>query len=170
MTLPPRRDFAPTLPPGRARVVPWVTVMAGSLLTILPLGITLPLLPPMGLLVLLAWRLLAPLALRRWAPAPLGLFDDLLSGQPLGSAMLLWTLSFFLIDLFDQRTMFRDFSADWLIAAGAIAFCLVGGRILAVPMGAQVDTMLLAQIIVSILLFPFAARAIAWVDRRRVPE
>lgn len=167
MTLPPRKEFAPTLPPTRARLVPWVSVMAGSLVTTVPVAATFGLLPPCGLLMLLAWRLLAPLALRRWAPSLLGLFDDLLSGQPLGSAMLLWTLSFFLLDLFDQRTMFRDFWQDWLIAAGAIALCLIGGRIFAAPLGAQVDSVLLVQIVVSILLFPVAARLVAWIDRKR---
>ncbi len=144
--------------------------MGGSLVTIFPVAATLPLLPPFGLLMLLAWRLLAPLALRRWAPALLGLFDDCLSGQPLGSAMLLWTLSFFMIDLFDQRTIFRAFAQDWLIAAVAIAICLVGGRLFATPLGGHVDSVLVAQIAVSILLFPFAARIVAWVDRRRVVE
>ena len=153
-----------------ARALPWLTVMGGSLVTIIPVVATLPLLPPFGLLMLLSWRLLAPLALRRWAPALLGLFDDCLSGQPLGSAMLLWTLTFFLVDLFDQRTIFRAFAQDWLIAAVSIAFCLIAGRFLATPLGAQVDSVLVVQIIVSILLFPLAARAVAWVDRRRVAE
>lgn len=162
--------FETPLPRSRARALPWATVMAGSLVTIFPVAATLPLMPPCGLLMLLAWRLLAPLALRRWAPALLGLFDDCLSGQPMGSATLLWTLSFFLIDLFDQRTIFRAFAQDWLIAATAIALCLVGGRLLATPLGGHVDSVLVAQIAVSILLFPFAARIVAWVDRRRVVE
>lgn len=167
MTL-PHNPFDPPLPRSRARALPWVTVMAGSLVTIVPVVATLPLLPPCGLLMLLAWRLLAPLALRRWAPAPLGLFDDLVSGQPLGSAMMLWTLAFFLIDLFDQRTLFRAFAQDWLIASGAIAFCLIGGRLVATPLGAHVDGVLLVQVIVTALLFPCAARLVAWIDRRRI--
>ncbi|OWK34076.1 rod shape-determining protein MreD [Sphingomonas dokdonensis] len=164
------QPFGPTLPRSRARALPWATVMAGSLVSIIPVGATLPLMPPFGLLMLLAWRLLAPLALRRWAPAVLGLFDDCLSGQPLGSATLLWTLCFFLVDLFDQRTIFRAFAQDWLIAAVAITFCLVAGRLLATPLGAHVETVLIAQIAVSILLFPLASRAVAWVDRRRIAE
>ncbi len=155
---------------GRARVLPWASVMAGSLITIFPVATTLPILPPFGLLMLLAWRLLAPRALRPWTPALLGLWDDCLSGQPMGSAVMLWTLSFFLIELFDQRTMFRSFAQDWLIAASAIAFCLIGGRLLATPLGAHVDSVLVAQIVVSILLFPLAAWVVAWVDRKRAAE
>lgn len=153
----------------RARALPWATVMAGSLVTILPVVATVPLLPPVGLLMLLAWRLLAPLALRIWAPSLLGLFDDLVSGQPLGASMLLWQLGFFGIAVIDQRTMFRDFRQDWLIAAGVIAFCLIGGRLIAAPLGAHVDTVLLFQAMAAILAFPLAARLVAWLDRKRGP-
>ena len=159
--------FAQPLAPARARALPPVTVAAASTLTILPGIAHFPILPPLGLLVLLAWRLLAPGALRRWAPAALGFYDDLLSGQPLGSAVLLWSLAFFLVDLVDQRVLFRDFGLDWLIASAAIAMCLVGGRFLATPVGAPVDTMLLTQTVASILLFPLAARFCGWIDRKR---
>lgn len=159
--------FEEPLPPGRARALPWATVAAGSLVTIVPVIATVPLLPPFGLLVLLAWRLLARFALRPWAAAPLGAFDDLVSGQPLGSAVLLWSLCFLGIDLVERRLSYRDFWQDWLIAAAAITFCLVGGRLIAVPLGAHVDTVMLAQIAVTVCLFPLAARLIAWIDRRR---
>jgi rod shape-determining protein MreD len=161
--------FARHLPEGRARAIPWATVMAGSLVTIIPVVASLPLLPPMGLLMLLAWRLLARFALRPWAAAPLGLFDDLVSGQPLGCAVLLWSLCFLAIDLVEHRLVFRDFWQDWLIASGAIASCLAVGRLLALPISAPVDTVLLAQVVISIMLFPFAARIVAWIDRKRGP-
>lgn len=161
------RPFQRTLPPGRARALPWVTVMAGSSVTVIPVIATIPLLPPVGLLMLLAWRLLARFALRPWAAAPLGLFDDLLSGQPLGSAVLLWSLCFLGIDLIEQRMVSHDASYDWLIATAAIAFCLIGGRLIAVPLDTHVDGVLVAQIVVAVMLFPVAARIVAWIDRKR---
>ena len=161
------QPFAPTLAPARARMLPWMTVLAGSLVTVIPVVASLPLLPPFGLIMLLAWRLAARFALRSWAAAPLGLFDDLLSGQPLGSAVLLWSLCFLAIDLVEQRLIFRDFWQDWLIAGAAIAFCLAVGRLLALPLGVQVDTMLVAQIVISALIFPLAAQLVAWIDRKR---
>lgn len=167
MTLPARPPFEEPLGRGRARLLPWATVMVGSLVTILPWGATLPLLPPVGLLLLLSWRLLAPLSLRVWAPALLGLFDDLLSGQPLGSAMLLWTLAYFLVEAIDARSGVRDFKQSWAIAALAIAFVLLGGRLAATPLDAHVDSVLLLQIVISVLLFPAAARLVAWIDLRR---
>jgi rod shape-determining protein MreD len=159
--------FAPTLPPSRARPIPWMTVVAGSLLTALPVITIVPALPPFGLLMLLAWRLLARFALRPWAAAPLGFFDDLVSGQPLGSATLLWSLCFLAIEMVEQRLVFRDFWQDWLIAGGAIAFCIGVGRLIAVPVGAHVDTVLWAQIVMAVMLFPLAARIVAWIDRKR---
>ena len=161
--------FAQPLPEGRARAIPWLSVMGGSLVTIMPVVASLPLLPPMGLLMLIAWRLLARFALRPWAAAPLGAFDDLLSGQPLGSAVLLWSLCFIAIDLVEQRLVFRDFWQDWVIAGVAGAACLIAGRIIALPLGARIDLVLLAQIVIAVMLFPMAARIVAWIDRRRGP-
>ncbi|MET4895846.1 rod shape-determining protein MreD [Sphingomonadaceae bacterium jetA1] len=159
--------FDPGLPPARARALPWLTVMAGSLVAIVPVVAIVPLQPPLGLLMLLAWRLIARFALRLWAAAPLGLFDDLLSGQPLGSSMLLWSITSLAIDLIEQRMVFRDFWQDWLIASGAIAFCLTAGRFVALPVGAHVDAPLTIQIALTILLFPMATRLVAWIDRKR---
>jgi rod shape-determining protein MreD len=167
MRAPARGPFDAPPPPAAVRLLPAASVMLASLVTIWPFIAAFPVLPPFGLLILLGWRLTRPDVFRIWTPLPLGFFDDLLSGQPLGSAMLLWTLCFFMIDMIDQRIVFRDFWQDWLIAAGAIAFCLIAGRLVASPIGAHVDTVLLLQIVVSIMLFPLAARFCAWLDRKR---
>jgi rod shape-determining protein MreD len=150
------------------RALPAVSVLLGSTLTIWPLIASFPYLPPCGLMMLLAWRLVRPGTFAIWAPLPLGLFDDMLSGQPLGSAIFLWSLCFVAIDLIDQRLPYRNYWQDWLIAAGALAFCLIAGRLAASPFGAHVDTVLLVQIMVSVMLFPIAGRLCAWLDRKRV--
>jgi rod shape-determining protein MreD len=163
------KPFAQPLPPGRARAIPWVSVALASTLTALPFIATLPLMPPAGLLMLLAWRLLARFALRPWAAAPLGFWDDLVSGQPLGSAVLLWSLCFLAIELIESRILYRDFWQEWLIAAAAIAFCLAAGRLIAVPWRAELAPLVGVQIGVSVFAFPLAARVAAWIDRRRGP-
>lgn len=142
------------------------SVLIGSALTLLPFVASFPLLPPFGLLMMLAWRLHRQDAFAPWAPALLGLADDLLSGQPLGSAMLLWTLSLVAIDVIDTRLVQRNFWQDWLIASGAIAFCMIGGRLIASPFGAHVDTLLLAQIIATAALYPLASRLTVRLDRK----
>jgi rod shape-determining protein MreD len=164
---PPPERFAPSAPRWQRIGVPIASVLLGSLVTIVPVIALNPVLPPFGLLVLLGWRLLRPELFPIWAAAPFGLFDDLVSGQPLGSAILLWTAAFFAIELFDTRLVWRDFWQDWLIAVGGIAFCLIGGRLIASPIAAHVDTMLLVQILLSVLLFPLIARLVAWLDRKR---
>lgn len=159
--------FAPDVSPTRVRLIPILSVIAGSLLTILPMVATFPVLPPLGLMTLVAWRLLRPEAIKIWMPLPFGLFDDLVSGQPLGSAILLWTVSFLVIDLLDQRLMSRDFWQDWVLASGAIAFCLLAGRLIATPLAAHVDTFLLTQVVAAVLLYPLVARFVAWLDSKR---
>ena len=167
MTEAPPERFARSAPRWQRIGVPIVSVLLGSLVTIVPIIATGAVLPPFGLLVLIGWRLLRPELLPVWAAAPFGLFDDLVSGQPMGSAVLLWTAAFFAIELFDTRLVWRDFWQDWLIAALAIAFCLIGGRLIASPIAAHVDTMLLVQILFSVSLFPLIARLVAWLDRKR---
>ncbi len=161
--------FDPKAIGDRSWVLPAISIMAGSSLTLLPVIFTFPILPPFGLIMLFGWRMTRPEALPVWSPLLLGLFDDLVSGQPFGSAMLLWTVSFLVIDLLDQRLVWHDFWQDWLLAAGGIATCLILGRLIASPIGAHVDTALLLQTIVSIMLYPVITSMIAWFDRKRIP-
>ena len=151
--------------PPRAVWLAPLSVMLGSLMTLVPVVAVVPFLPPFGLMVLLGWRMLRGDSMRVWVPVLLGLFDDLVSGQPLGSAMLLWTLCVLAIDVLDTRLVWRDFWQDWLIASGAIGFCLIAGRLVASPFGAHVDTALLLQILASAALFPLIYRLCAWLDR-----
>ena len=105
---PPRRPFDAAPLVFTRRAVPAVSVMLGSLMTTLPVVATFPVMPPFGLMMLLGWRLVRPEAFRIWARCRSGLFDDLVSGQPVGSAIVLWSICFFVIELIDTRLMFRD--------------------------------------------------------------
>lgn len=163
----PPSAFAPEASPTQQWLIPVAAVMAGSLVTAIPFIATFPVLPPFGLMILLGWRLMRPDALRVWAPIPFGLFDDLVSGQPMGSAVMLWSMAFLAIDMLDQRLVARDFWQDWVLATGAIAFALTGGRLIATGIAAHVDTPLLFQVIVAVLLYPFVARLVAWLDLKR---
>lgn len=166
MPAPRPSPFAPP-PSDRDRVIAATTsIMVGSLVTIVPLVANVPFLPPFGLLLLLGWRLRDPDLFPSWAPVLLGLFDDLVSGQPLGSATALWTASFIAIDVIDGRMVWRDFWQDWLIASGALAFCLLVARLMAAPLAARVDTVVLLQVVISSALYPLAARLCARIDDR----
>ncbi|RZF65907.1 rod shape-determining protein MreD [Sphingomonas populi] len=167
----PRRrgPFDETPDSSVGRLLPALSVMVGSCVTIWPTIASFPFLPPVGLLMLLAWRLNRREAIPVWAPLALGLFDDLVSGQPFGLGITTWTLCFFMIDLIDERLVFRDFWQNWLIAAGGTAFYLICGRLVAVPFGTHVDTVLLLQVTTSVLLFPVISLLCAWLDRDYEP-
>ncbi len=160
------------IPLGRSEKMPrsiWLaplSVVLGSMTAmLLPIVTTIPFLPPFGLMMLLGWRLVRGDAMTVWMPVPLGFIDDMFSGQPTGSAMLLWTLAVLMVDVLDTRLVWRDFWQDWLIASGAIAFVLIAGRFLASPVSAHVDTALVIQIFISAALYPVIARFCAWLDR-----
>lgn len=159
------------IPLGRSEKLPrsvWLaplSVVLGSLTVLLPIVATVPFLPPFGLMMLLGWRLVRGDSMKVWMPVPLGFVDDMFSGQPLGSAMVLWSLATLMVDVLDTRLVWRDFWQDWLIASGAIGLVLIGGRLVAAPLSAHVDTAVLLQIVVSAALFPVIARFCAWLDR-----
>lgn len=157
--------------PIRASLTPTLSVLAGSLLTIAPVVADAPVLPPAGLLMLLAWRIMRPDYWPVWAAAPFGLFDDLLSGQPPGSGVLLWSLIFLAIEAVDRRLVWRDYWQDWLIAAAAVAFALFGGFLLVLFSGGGGHVLLIVpQVVMSILLYPLAARLAARLDRWRLND
>lgn len=164
-----RGPFDAEPPSALSWLIPVGSVMAGSLITLLPMIATIAFLPPFGLLMLIGWRLGRADAMPIWSTLLLGLFDDLFNGQPFGNSMFLWSATAIMLDLLDQRLLSRDFWQDWLLASGAVCGCLIAGRLVAAPIGAHVDTILLIQIIVSAMLYPAIARLCAWLDRKRIP-
>lgn len=153
----------------RIKLVPPITVVLGSMVTALPIITDYPILPPMGLLVLLAWRLIRPGYWTVWAGFPLGLIDDIFSGQPFGSAAFLWSVVFILLEAIDRKTVSRDYWQDWLIASIATVFVLLGGMLIVDLQSHMLRLdLLVPQILLSILLYPFIARLIGAIDRWRV--
>lgn len=169
MIQPASFDERVRLLPARARIVPIASVMAGSALVCLPLIADAPLMPSFGLLMLLGWRLLRPELWQTWVGLPLGLFDDAMSGQPLGCAMALWTATLLVLDMMDNRAIWRDYWLEWLVAAMAIAICQVGGWAVNVfVFGGGPVLALLPQLLITILCFPLAMRVCAALDRWRL--
>lgn len=153
--------------PLLAILVPWITIMAGSLSPTWPLIASAPLLPPLGFLILLSWRQLRPGLLPVWAGLPLGLFDDLYSGQPLGSAVLLWSIALIALEVIELRFPWRNFFIDWLVAAGLILIYLPAAMGLA--MDAAPSVLVLApQLLLSVFGCPLVGRMVAVLDRFRL--
>ena len=149
--------------------IPIASVALASMITALPIFTDEPLLPPFGLLMFLSWRLMRPGLLPVWSGVPFGLIDDLFSGQPFGSAGLLWSLAMLIIEIIDSRAIWRDHVQDWLIAAILIAAVLLGGLWIAgMAHAAPAPAVLIPQIILSILLYPLAVRICARLDSWRL--
>ena len=149
--------------------LPWLTILLGSLTPWLPIIAPAPVLPPLGFLLMLAWRLLRPGLLPLWAGLPLGLFDDFYSGQPLGSGVLLFSLTLIGIELIEIRFPWRNFWLDWLTASAILIVYLVVAAVLS---GAPFDfvqlSVIVPQLLLSIVLFPVVARLVAQLDRLRL--
>jgi rod shape-determining protein MreD len=159
------RDHSPLLAFG----LPWLSILLGSLTPLLPVIAPAPVLPPFAYLLLLAWRLMRPGLLPLWSGLPLGAFDDLYSGQPFGSGVLLFSLTMIGIELLDVRFPWRSFWQDWIIAIGVIAAYLVLALALSGGRPTEADLIALApQFLLSIVVFPVIARIVSLLDRLRL--
>ncbi len=152
-------------------VIPTLSVMIASLVTALPIMVDAPLLPPFGFLVLIAWRLMRSDIWPVWIGIPLGFWDDLFSGQPVGSAVALWTIAMLAMELIDARLVWRDYWIDWLIGAVVIAFVLATGAMLARTADLPGIAILVApQLAVSLFALPAMMLLVARLDRWRIGQ
>lgn len=153
----------------RRRLVPLSSTVIAILLGVFPLIVMTPLVPNIGFLVLLTWRLLRPEIWMPTAALGFGLFDDLVSGNPIGQSMALWTIIFLVFEIIDSRVDYKDFWTDWLYAAAAIFFHTAGAWYIALLMGSPTPfTMMLPQMGIAILGYPLLARLILALDRWRL--
>lgn len=163
----PRINRAPS--PLLAIALPWILVMLGSLGPLWPIVASAPVMPPIGFLFLLGWLHLRPGMLPVWAGLPLGLFDDLFSGQPLGSGILLWSLATIGMDYVESRFPWRGFLQNWIVASAVIAiYLLVGAWLAGAHRQPELLTAMLPQIGLSILSYPIAAQIVGLFDRIRL--
>lgn len=155
----------------RMRIVPIATVLVASALpTMLPLVASSPVLPPLGLLFFLSWQLLRTEMWPVWIGLPLGLWDDLFSGAPIGTAIGLWTLASIAIAYLSQRIYWRGFLHDWMIGALLVAIVQALAALIAHPHArpGHILGLVLPQIIVSVLLVPLFLRLTGKFDNFRL--
>lgn len=152
-----------------AITTPWLLVMFGSLSPTWPIVTSAPLLPPFGFLFLIAWQQLRPGLFPVWAGLPLGLFDDLYSGQPFGCAVLLWSATMITLDIFEARFPWRGVVFNWLVAGAILIFYLFAAAVIANFNTEYFKiTLLLPQILLSILAYPLLAFVVSLADRFRL--
>ena len=152
-----------------ANVVPWLSIMLGSLFPIFFIAAALPMIPPLGFLMLLGWRLVRPGLLPVWAGIPLGLFDDLYNGQPFGFAMFTWSVTLLIVEASEMRLPWRAFWQDWLIASLLGALYLFSGWLLSgAPLTSASLAAIVPQLVLTILVFPIISRIVARLDLWRL--
>ena len=143
--------------------------MLGSLFPVWVMADVMPIAPPIGYLLFLGWRIMRPGLMPLWAGLPLGAFDDLVSGQPFGSAILLWSLTMMALESIEMRFPWRGFWQDWFTASLAIILYVLAAMIVSgAPITVFIMLAIVPQILASVLLYPLLARMVAWLDRFRL--
>ncbi|WP_338465789.1 rod shape-determining protein MreD [Novosphingobium sp. ZN18A2] len=159
------RDTSPILAIG----VPWASILLASMASLSPVIASAPIMPPLGFMLLITWRMMRPGLLPVWAGLPLGAFDDLYSGQPMGSAVVLWSLAMLAMEFVDERYLWRGFFQDWLAAAGLFAgYLLLGAVIAGIASGYILPFAVLPQLVLTIALYPAVSGLVALLDRFRL--
>ncbi|MEP2736479.1 MAG: rod shape-determining protein MreD [Erythrobacter sp.] len=152
-----------------AYTIPYASILLGSLLPSLAFSSVMPFLPPMGFIFLLTWRIMRPGLLPMWIGFPLGMFDDLFSGQPFGSAILLWSVTLITIEILEARFPWRGFWQDWFTATIGIVVYITAAMLVSgvLPNIHQLFANL-PQLLLSVLLYPIIARMVASLDKLRL--
>nr|WP_294850235.1 rod shape-determining protein MreD [uncultured Sphingomonas sp.] len=157
-------------PRKHADAVPAISVVVGSMLSMLPIMSNTGWWPDFGLLMLLAWRLLRADAWPAWWAAPLGFVNDLLAGYPIGLSVFIWSAIMIAMDVLDRRTMWRDYWIEWAIAGLLIGVAEIAQWRAAAIMGASTPFRMTTgpAILFSCLAFPLAALIANRLDRWRL--
>jgi rod shape-determining protein MreD len=149
--------------------LPWLVVMLGSMTQNWLAISSAPIMPPLGFILLVAWQQMRPGLFPVWAGLPLGLFDDLYSGQPMGSAVTLWSITMLVLDFIEFRLPWRGIALTWVVASATIALYLYLAHFIAgLGAGGINPGLLLPQFGLSILAYPILARLVGLADRLRL--
>ena len=158
-------------PRSGAAFIPAATVAATSLLAALPIVSTSGWYPDLGFLTLIAWRLLRSEPWPAWWAAPLGLFNDLVTGAPIGLSVTLWTGTMLILDLIDRRTIWRDYWIEWVLAAVLLLVNEWAEWRVSAIMGASLPfPRVVPPLLIEIFSFPVVAWLVARVDRWRLGQ
>ena len=156
-------------PRAGAMTIPALSVVLGSCVALLPIVAEVGWFPDAGLLMLLGWRLLRGDVWPAWWAAPLGFANDLITGNPIGLSVALWTAIMLVLDLTDRRTMWRDYWIEWALAALFIVVSESAHWRVAALTGAPLDyATILPSVLIAVLAFPLAARLVSALDRWRL--
>ena len=159
------RDYSPLL----AYTIPYLSILLATILPSFVFSSAMPFVPPLGFLLLLAWRIMRPGLLPMWIGLPLGAFDDLFSGQPFGSGILLWSSFMIIIEFVEARWPWRGFWQDWFTSSvGSTAYLLAALMVSGTIPNLYHLFAIAPQLLLSVLLYPIIARMVAILDKLRL--
>ena len=165
----PRRRINREHSPILATSILYGSILLASWIPTLFVTSSMPLLPPFGFLFLVGWRLMRPGTLPSWAWFPLGAFDDLFSGQPFGSAILLWSVALLAFEWFESRFPWRGFLQDWLASSIACgSYVVLAALVSGVAPSMPILVAIAPQLLLSMALYPIIAAMVATFDRIRL--
>lgn len=160
-------NLAPS--PWRANIVPYASILIASLIPFWVMSDAMPLAPPFGFILFLTWRIMRPGLFPLWIGVPLGAFDDLFSGQPFGSAILLWSVTMITLELIESRFPWTGFWRDWFTASLAIVLYIIAAMAATgAPITHHLAIAAIPQVLIAVLIYPWFARMVAWFDRFRL--
>jgi rod shape-determining protein MreD len=156
-------------PVRAAAYIPAASVAVASLLASLPIISENGWYPDFGFLTLIGWRLLRGDAFPAWWAAPLGFWNDMVTGAPVGLSVSLWTAVMLGLDIADRRTLFRDYWLEWALAV-LLLFINEWLQLQAAAwMGAPLPfSTLVPPLLISAASFPLFAWAIGRLDQWRL--
>lgn len=156
-------------PRAGASKYPPTTILVASLLSVLPVFTPGAWWPDLAFLVLVAWRLRRTDAFPGWWAVPFGLFNDLVTGQPIGLSVVTFTLAMIVITFADIRLRWRSHWTEWAVAAVLVALAeLVEWQANAFSGAPSPIRSLLPAIAIGALVFPLVALLIEKIDDFRL--
>lgn len=155
--------------PAVAIGLPWLSVMLLSMASFSPVIASAPVVPPLAFMALLSWRMLRPGMLPVWAGLPLGAFDDLYSGQPFGSGIVLWSAAMLAMEVIDEKFLWRGFIQDWLAATAIFAaYIVLGATFAGIAATYPLPLAVGPQLLLTFCTFPVITKIVALLDRVRL--
>ena len=156
-------------PVAFAAYVPAASVLIASLFAALPIISQNGWYPDFGFMMLIGWRLLRSDPFPAWWAAPMGFWNDLVTGTPIGFSVTLWTAAMLVLDIADRRTLFRDYWLEWALAV-LLLFSNEWLQLqVAAWMGAPLPfSTLVPPLLISAASFPLFAWGIGRLDQWRL--
>lgn len=150
-------------------LVPIASILLGSILPFFLIAGDYPIIPPLGYMMLLAWRFMRPELMPVWAGIPLGLFDDIFNAEPMGWSLMTWSLTLLVFYSLDDFFPWRGFIVNWVLGAVfAVLYISFGAIVANHGIDGELLIAIIPQMLLAILAFPLFSLLVARLDELRL--